>query len=266
MKIAARISSVNRTGFAGRARHGRSPALLRYDPGVLRAVLFDFNGVLVDDEPLHLELFQRVLEEEGLALSAEDYYAEYLGYDDRGAFTAIFAAAGRPLEAPRTARLIARKASYYRELIGQRGYPFFPGVREAVTAAAERGFRLGVVSGALRDEVVGALAQAGLRDRFEVLVTADDVRESKPDPESYLRALEQLNSQPPLPSRLIHPHEALAIEDSPAGLESAAAAGLATLAVAHTYPAERLVPALEVVASLAELDFDRAERLAAAAG
>jgi len=207
---------------------------------VLRALLFDFNGVLVDDEPLHFELFQRVLAEEGLELSERDYYERYLGFDDRGAFFAKLADAGRTAEPSQVARLVARKAAYYQELIHRRGYPFFPGARELVRAAAADGLRLGVVSGALRDEVAGALGQAGLTDLIPILVTAEDVAESKPHPEGYLLALELLNSVPPLPERLIHPHEVVAIEDSPAGLESAAGAGLLTLAVAHTYAGERL--------------------------
>jgi HAD superfamily hydrolase (TIGR01509 family) len=227
---------------------------------VLRALLFDFNGILVDDEPLHLELFQRVLAEEGVALSAEDYYARYLGFDDRGAFAGMLADAGRPAAAPGVARLIVRKASYYQELIRRRGYPFFPGGMELVRAAAERGLRLGVVSGALREEVAGALEQAGLAERVPILVTAEDVAESKPHPESYLRALELLNSVPPLPARLIHPHEVVAIEDSPAGLESAAGAGLLTLGVAHTYPLERLEATAKVPA-LAGLTLSEIERL-----
>lgn len=231
---------------------------------MLRAVLFDFNGVLVDDEPLHLELFQRVLGEEGLELTEADYYASYLGFDDRGAFAAILAAAGRPAPPPFLARLIARKASYYRDLIRERGYPFFAGAGQAVLAAAERGLMLGVVSGALRDEVEGALRQLGLRDRFKLLVTAEDVEESKPHPESYRRALELLNSLPPLPERLIHPHEVLAIEDSPAGIDSATAAGVTTLAVAHTYPAARLTAATAVLAALEGIDFGQVERQVAA--
>lgn len=229
---------------------------------MIRAVLFDFNGILVDDEPLHLELFQRVLAEEGLGpLSVEDYYARYLGFDDRGCFAAILAAAGRAAEPPRLARLIARKASYYREEIRRRGYPFFAGAVALVEAAAARGWMLGVVSGALREEVEGALRQAAVRDRFKVLVTAEDVEASKPDPASYRLALAALNSQPPLPERLIHPHEALAIEDSPAGLESAAGAGLLTLGVAHTYPPARLAAAGAVVEGLAGLTTERLEEL-----
>ncbi len=230
-------------------------------PDVLRAILFDFNGVLVDDEPIHLEMFQRVLAEEGISLSAEDYYARYLGLDDRACFAAVLGEAGEPATVPRLMRLIARKASYYQERIRRGGYPFFPGAVELVRSLAARGTMLGVVSGALREEVEGALRQAGLLDRFKVLVTAEDVEESKPDPEGYLRALEALNSQPPLPERLLHPHEVLAVEDSPAGLTAAADVGFPTLGVAHTYPAGRLSEADVVVESLRDLTPERLERL-----
>jgi len=220
---------------------------------VIRAVLFDFNGVLVDDEPIHLEVFQRVLAEEGIALAAEDYQARYIGLDDRTCFAAVLGGAGGPVTVPRLMRLTARKASYYQERIRRGGYPFFPGAVELVKALAGGGRMLGVVSGALREEVEGALRQAGLLDRFKVLVTAEDVAEGKPDPEGYLKALESLNSQPPLPERLLHPHEVLAVEDSPAGLAAAAEVGFPTLGVAHTFPAGRLSRADAVAPSLREL-------------
>jgi HAD superfamily hydrolase (TIGR01509 family) len=228
---------------------------------VIRAILFDFNGVLVDDEPIHLEMFQRVLGEEGIALTAEDYYRDYLGLDDRGCFAAVLQKAGETPTVPRLMRLIARKASYYQERMRQSGYPFFPGAAELVAELAAAGRMLGIVSGALSEEVESALRQAGLRERFKVLVTAEDVTEGKPDPEGYRRALEGLNSFPPLPERLLHPHEVLAIEDSPAGLAAAADLGLCTLAVAHTYPPHRLRMADAVAESLEGMTVARLERL-----
>jgi HAD superfamily hydrolase (TIGR01509 family) len=228
---------------------------------VLRAVLFDFNGVLVDDEPIHLEIFQRVLAEEGISLSAEDYQSRFVGLDDRTCFAAVLGEAGEPADTPRLMRLVARKASYYRERIRRGGYPFFPGALELVRALAEDRRMLGVVSGALREEVEGALRQAGMINLFKVLVTAEDVTEGKPHPEGYLRALESLNSQPPLPERLLHPHEVLAVEDSPAGLAAAAEVGFPTLGVAHTFPAGRLSGADVVAASLRDLTPEGLDRL-----
>ena len=166
---------------------------------------------------------------------------------------------------PRLMRLIARKAAYYQERIRERGYPLFPGAIELVREAAAAGRMLGIVSGALREEVEGALRQTGLQSLFKVVVTAEDVSDGKPDPEGYLRALEALNSVPPLPERLIHPHEVLAVEDSPAGLAAAAEVGFVTLGVAHTYPASRLREADAVAEGLQGLTLERLERLFAEA-
>ena len=227
---------------------------------VLRALAFDFNGVLVNDEPLHLSLFQRVLGEEGLELRVADYYKRFLGFDDRDCFAAVFSEAGRTVPSSHLSRLIARKASYYQDAVRKDGYPFFPGAVELVREAASE-LPLVLVSGALRDEIEGALRQAGLEGAFRQLVTAEDVDRGKPDPEGYVLAIAALNAEPPLPSRLIHPHECAAIEDSPAGLEAAAAAGLRTLGVAQTYPEGALAGAELVVRSVAELDFARLREL-----
>jgi HAD superfamily hydrolase (TIGR01509 family) len=224
---------------------------------VLRALLFDFNGLLVDDEPLHFRLFQQILAEEGVALAESDYYGRFLGFDDRGCFLGALAEAGRPADPIAVSRLVARKATYYQEEIRASGYPFFPGAVELVRAARAAGLMLGVVSGALRDEVEGALGQRGLGRCFKVLVTAEDVARGKPDPEGYRLALARLNAEPPLPERLVHPHEVLALEDSPAGLDAAAAAGLRTLGVAHTYPRTELARAERVVDAVGELTVAR---------
>lgn len=232
---------------------------------MLRALLFDFNGVLVDDEPVHLELFRKVLEEEGLSLSVEDYYGDYLGLDDRGCFAAVFERAGRPIAPGLLVRLIARKAAYYQERAHREGFPFFPGAIELVREAAAAGLLLGLVSGALREEIEHALRRAGIRPLFKTLVAAEDVADGKPDPEGYRRGLEELNAAPPYPDRLIHPHETLAIEDSPAGLAAASAVGLVTLGVAHTYPEDRLGEADATVANLAGMTVERLQRLYAGA-
>jgi beta-phosphoglucomutase-like phosphatase (HAD superfamily) len=135
---------------------------------------------------------------------------------------------------------------------------------ELIAAAAARGWLLGVVSGALREEIEGALRQLGLLGRFKVIVAAEDVAEGKPDPEGYRQALDALNSRPPLPERLVHPHEALALEDSPAGIQAAGEAGLLTLGVAHTYDAKTLTGAHAVVPRLVGLTPERIEALFAA--
>lgn len=227
----------------------------------IRAVLFDFNGILVDDEPLHLQLFQRVLAEEGVAMSATDYQERWLGLDDRGCLTAALRQAGREPEPSYLARLIARKAAYYQAEIRRAGFVFFPGGLELLREMSGAGCMIGVVSGALRDEIEPALSTAGVRDRVKTVVAADDVAESKPAPEGYLKGLEELNGRPPLPDRLIHPHEVVAIEDSPAGIAAARAVGLRTLGVGHTYPLAALELAEARVERLAGLDLAGLKRL-----
>lgn len=228
---------------------------------MLRAILFDFNGVLVDDEPLHLELFQKVLAEEGIELTTEDYYAHYLAFDDRDCFTAALGAAGTEVTPERLSRLIERKAGYYRQRVEQRGFPAYPGGPELIAQAAGAGLMLGIVSGALKAEIEGGLEQLGVRSSFKTVVAADDVEKGKPHPEGYRRGVEHLNTLAPRPARPFETREVLAIEDSPAGLEAATAAGLATLGVAQTYPADKLAAADQVVEAIAGLTLERLQAL-----
>lgn len=228
---------------------------------MLRAILFDFNGVLVDDEPIHLQLVLRVLEEEGLSLETGDYLSDFVGLSDRACFTAAFSQAGLGPEPARIERLVARKTSYYQEVMRRQGVPFFPGAIELVHTASEAGVMLGIVSGALRDEVEVALSQSGLRGRFKCIVAAEDVERGKPDPEGYRRGLDELNSAPPLPQRLVHPHEVLAVEDTPRGLRAAYSAGLVTLALAQTFSRDQLSMAHHVAQGLGGLTFSDLQRL-----
>ena len=232
-----------------------------YHRPMLRAILFDFNGVLVDDEPLHFELFRQVLDEEGIELAAEDYYARYLGFDDHDCLKAALEAAGAEAPPERLARLIERKAGYYQQRVARQGFPVFPGGAELIAQATAAGLMLGIVSGALKAEVEGALDQLGVRSCFKTVVAAEDVGRGKPHPEGYRRGLEELNSRPPRPPRRLESREVLAIEDSPAGLEAAKLCGLATLGVAQTYPADKLAAADRVVEAIAGLTLERLRRL-----
>lgn len=217
---------------------------------MIRAILFDFNGVLVDDEPIHLELVQKVLAEEGLELTSEDYYSHYLGLDDHTCFHELLTARQEDASSARLFRLVARKSAYYQMRVRKEGFPIFAGATELIAQAVDDDLMLGLVSGALKAEAEGALQQMGVREHFKCLVTSEDVEQGKPHPEGYRLGLTLLNSEPPLPSRLLHPHEVLVIEDSPKGLEAARACGLPTLAVAQTYDASQLGSADHVLPSL----------------
>ncbi|MCI0659746.1 MAG: HAD family phosphatase [Acidobacteria bacterium] len=216
----------------------------------LRAIIFDFNGVIIDDEPLHLELFRSILSEEGLSLSDEDYRDKYLGYDDRACFSTVLADAGRKIEAyddQYIDRLVARKANRYEHEIGER-YLLFPGVVEKVRHLSSR-YPLAIVSGALRKEIELVLKLGKIREHFRVIIAAEDTSACKPDPEGYLKALAALNLIAP-ERELIKPDECLVIEDSVAGVAAAKSAGMHCLAVTNSYRDEELKAADWIVPSL----------------
>ncbi len=225
---------------------------------MLRAVIFDFNGILVDDEPIHLEMFQKVLHEEGIPLTEKDYYALYLGFDDRGAFRAVYRDQGRKLDDAAVAKLIERKAVYYRASIGHRTV-IFPGVKQLLAQLVGR-YPLAVASGALRDEIELILQSVTLRNYFKVIVSANDVTEGKPQPEIFLKALEGLNRNAGA-SNPIRPSECLVIEDSKEGILGAQRAGIKCLAVTNSHPAEQLRSADAVVASLTDVTIPFLEAL-----
>jgi HAD superfamily hydrolase (TIGR01509 family) len=204
------------------------------------AILFDFNGVIVDDEPIHGALFREALAEFGIALEKASYDARFIGLNDREGFRVALRDAGRAGEAEDDAlieSIIQRKSARYCE-IAARGAWLFAGARELIDWLAERR-PLALVSGARRREIEFVLAREALRERFEIVVSGDDVSRSKPDPEGYLRGLAGLRARRRELSA-VEPAGALAIEDSLAGVRAARAAGLRCFAVAHTFPAASL--------------------------
>ena len=215
----------------------------------LQAIIFDFDGVVADNEPVHCLMFQRVLGEIGIFLSEEEYYAEYLGYDDKGCFAAVLAARGRPAPQSTVNELVQRKAAIYLEHI-RSNLVIFPGVRELVREAAAQ-CRLAIASGALRHEIEFILEAAGLRKEFEHITSSEDVRRGKPDPEGYLHALAALNRL--RPTEVIAAAHCLVIEDSIPGIRAGHAAGMQVLAVSNTHAATDLREADHVVTSLAEV-------------
>lgn len=227
---------------------------------MLRAIIFDFNGIIVDDEPIHFELFQQVLQEEGIRLTEEDYYARYLGFDDRGAFTAAYREHGRQTDEQEILRLIARKARYYQETI-QNKMRVFPGVKNLISTLSKQ-LPLAIASGALRNEIEAILATVSLRNHFRAIISAEDVKEGKPEPEIFLKALAQLNSQI-TDDRRIAVAECLVIEDSKEGIRGARRAGMKCLAVTNSHRPEHLAEATAVVTSLEEVELSFLEKLCA---
>jgi beta-phosphoglucomutase len=205
---------------------------------MIRAVIFDFNGVLVDDEHVHFELLREVLGQEGIALSEPEYHARYLGFDDRGCFEAALSEARQVVDRDRVDELIARKARRY-VAVAETGLRYFPGAAECLATLAER-WPLAICSGAIRSEIEFALMRLNQRERIEAIVAAEDTTRCKPDPEGYLLALKALRARSGLGLADLEAGECLVVEDSLAGVESAKAAGMRAVGVAHTYTPEEL--------------------------
>jgi beta-phosphoglucomutase len=222
----------------------------------LRAIIFDFDGVIANSEPLHLRSFQDVLAAEGIALAEREYYARYLGFDDVGVFERISAERGGRWTPEHIDTLVARKAQRM-EVLERDVSILFPGAADAVRRARAE-VPIAIASGALGAEIRRVLERESLIDCFAAIVSADDTAASKPDPDPYLRALAQLEAAAgtPFPAR-----DCVAIEDSRWGLQSARAAGLRTLAVAHTYNKSALIEADLAIDAIADLDLRVLARL-----
>lgn len=216
----------------------------------LRALIFDFNGVLSDDEAILYELYRDVLAEEGVALTEADYQDMYLGLDDRDIFAKALRAAGQPAPEERVARMVDRKVAGYLKRVTQ-APPVPPAIIPFVKGAATR-YLLAVASGAPGREIAWVLEVAGIRDCFRVIVALEDVTRGKPDPEPFLTALARLNALAAAAEPIL-PAQCLVIEDSVAGIRAARAAGMRCLAVATSQPPDRLREADAVIASVDEL-------------
>ncbi len=199
--------------------------------------LFDFNGVLVDDERVHLAAFQDTLAPLGITLSEADYWEKYLGFDDVGAFEAILAAHGRAADRQRVEELVRAKFPIYMKRAEQ-NLEVFEGAADLVKRCADFG-AVGVVSGALRPEIELGLRVLGVRSHVGFIVAAEDTQRSKPDPEGYLQGLAKLREGTPT----LQPNQVLVLEDSLSGIEAAKSAKLTCVAVAHSYSATELVEA-----------------------
>jgi beta-phosphoglucomutase len=225
---------------------------------VLRAVLLDFNGVVINDEPLHQKLIQDLLLEENLRPSLEDYNQLCLGRTDRACITDLWQRQGRVVTEAQLNKLLARKASRYRDTLASlEKLPLYPGLDDVIYQIRAAQLKLAIVSGARRSEIDAVLGLAGIADYVSTVVSSDDLATaaSKPAPDSYQLAIQRLNDQSP--GLALTPGECLAVEDSFAGIEAAKRAGVPVIGVAHAYPYHMLHRrATWVVDHLYELSLD----------
>lgn len=225
---------------------------------MLKAIIFDFDGVIADTEPLHLKAFQLALSDNGIELSEEEYSAKYLAYDDKTLFKELFK--DREIEHDETtiSDFINLKSKHFENVL-KGNILILEGVPELISAVKDI-YPLSIGSGALRSEIVEILSFAGLREYFDLIVSADDIEKCKPDPEVYLRVLQELNDKDSI-SNEIFASECLVIEDSTSGIKAAHLAGMKCLAITNSYSSEELSEAELVIDSLKKVSIRDLEGL-----
>ncbi len=215
----------------------------------LRAAVFDFDGVIVDSEPMHFRSLQYALRTESVEITEEEYFSSLLAYDNRGAIRRALEHRREPADPDRVERLASLMVARFGELLPE--IPVFDGATELVRGLGAE-VPLAIASGARHCEVDAILRGVGLHNAFATIVAAEDAPRTKPDPAPYLEAARRLAAEvDDLP-----PADCIAFEDSIPGIASALAAGMKVVGVAHSYPAEKLQAAHRVVDSLVGVDVD----------
>jgi beta-phosphoglucomutase len=217
---------------------------------MIEAIVFDFDGVIADSEPLHFRAMREMMATLGLPLTAEHYYAKYVGFDDEGVFRLIEQEQGWRFDEGQVAALIEQKTAIFQDLAASNDV-LFPGAVACLDRLGAR-YPLGIASGALKHEIQQILRRHALEDRFRFIVASGDTPRSKPAPDPYARAAELHGLPPPA---------CLAIEDSRWGIEAAKGAGLKCVGITTTYDAASLPNADAIIGSLDEFTVDLIERL-----
>lgn len=222
---------------------------------MLKAILFDFNGVIINDEPLHDRLLEQILIEENLRPKPGEFRELCLGRSDRICIQALLERRGRIVSPAYLEELVVRKAqAYVQQISALEELPIYSGIEDLMSKLPQCKFA--IVSGALRSEIELVLEQANLRSRFSVVVSGDDLTVSKPEPDGYLLAIDRLNQT--FPSLQLTASDCLAIEDTFSGIEAAKAAKIPVVGVANTYPFHILQRCANwTVDYLTDLEIDR---------
>jgi len=205
---------------------------------LLRTIIFDFDGIIVDSEPIIMKLTQEMAAQLGWTVTEEEYYRDYLALDDRSIVEHLFTSHGQPVIRQQCEELVNWKSRVYGKVI-ENGLPSLPGAVDFVRRAAQD-FPLAIASGSVRSEIEHLLGKLEIRDQFRIIASADDCQRSKPDPEVYLVALRRLKALPEFQENPLQAAECLAIEDAPGGIDAAHAAGIKCMGLAHSRNTENL--------------------------
>jgi len=226
---------------------------------MLKAVIFDFDGVITDSEILHLRAFNRSLAPYGVEISTKDYYANYLGFSDFDCYKALIDNGVLKIDEGQIGEILGQKSRIFEELTRTEGRTI-EGVHEFLRMLERNKVPMAICSGSLMAEIEVMLDEAKLRHFFTEIVSGDQVKKGKPSPEGFVLTLQKLNKKyrPPIAAG-----ECIVIEDSRWGLQAARAAGMHTIAVTTSYDAAQLTLAEKVVARLTELTIDDLQQLCA---
>jgi len=224
---------------------------------MLQAVIFDFDGVITDTEILHLRAFNRVLAQYDINITIKDYYKEYLCLNDFDCFRLLIRQGRLKTNQQQIDELVKQKNQIFEELVKNEG-KIFEGVRNFLQMLKANNIPMAICSGALRAEIELILEEAQLRSFFSAIVSAEEVKKGKPNPEGFLLALQKLNQQRQFP---IEASQCIVIEDSYGGLAAARAAGMHTIAITNSYDAEQLTMAERIVGRLDELNISDLQQL-----
>ncbi|MHC4619111.1 MAG: HAD family hydrolase [Planctomycetota bacterium] len=216
---------------------------------MLRAVIFDFDGVITDSEILHLRAFNRMLSKFGIQIADKDYYQHYLGLTDLDLLGVLVDKGLLKVDKGEIERLARQKEEIFQQLAKTQG-TIIDGVRPFLRMLSENRLPMAICSGALGAEIELILEKANLRRFFAVIVSAEQVERGKPHPDSFVLTLERLNEVSREP---IEADECVVIEDSHWGLEAAKAAGMHTVAVTNSYDAEQLSMGEKIIDHLSQL-------------
>ena len=226
---------------------------------MLKAVIFDFDGVITDSEILHLRAFNQSLVPYGIEISTKDYYTNYLGFSDFDCYKALIDNGLLKIDERQIGEIIGRKSKIFEELTKTEGRTI-EGVHEFLQMLKDNNIPMAICSGSLLVEIEIMLEESKMRHFFAAIVSAEQVKNGKPHPEGFLLSLQKLNEtcHPPIAA-----NECIVIEDSHWGLQAGKAAGMHTIAVTNSYDAEQLTIAEKIVSHLNELTINDLQQLCA---
>ncbi|MDH7598065.1 MAG: HAD family phosphatase [Sedimentisphaerales bacterium] len=223
---------------------------------MLKAAVFDFDGVLADSEMVHLEAFNLALARFGVQIGVQQYMDLYLGLTDRECVETVISQGLLEVDAQTAEALVADKKRIYGQL-ARAETRLIDGVLPFLQMLSSHGIHMAICSGALKEEILAFTDRTNLTGYFKVIVSADDVTKGKPDPEGFLLTLARLNDL----AGPIKPQDCVVIEDSRWGIAAAWAAGMHTVAVTNTYGPSELAQADLIVSRLDQLSIDDLHRL-----